>query len=65
MCRENLLDHVVHTETTKVAFETLKSRMISALDLLFPQAEHNAEFVVANDANKVGIVWVLLQEETS
>ena len=34
--RKNLPDNVVHTEATKTAFETLKSRMISAPVLLIP-----------------------------
>jgi len=65
MCRKNLPRNVVHTETTKVAFETLKSRMISAPVLLIPKMGHEAEFVDATDASKVGIVGVLLQEDTS
>ena len=56
---------MVHTEATKVAFETLKARMISAPILLIPKAGHDAEFVVAIDASKVGIAGVLLQEDTS
>ena len=38
MCRKNLPGNVVHTEATKVAFETLKDRMISAPVLLIPKA---------------------------
>jgi len=64
MCRKNLPGNVVHTEATKVAFETLKSRMISAR-VLIPKMGHEAEFVVATDASKVGIVGVLLQVDTS
>jgi len=65
MCRKNYPRNVVHTETTKVAFETLKSRMIFALVLLSPRMGHEAEFVVATDASKVGIASVLLQEDIS
>ena len=65
MCRKNLPGTVVHTETTKVAFETLKSRMISAPVLLIPTMGHEAEFVVAIDASKVGVAGVLLQADTS
>ncbi len=60
MCRKNLPRSVVHTETTKVAFETLKSRMIFAPVLLIPTMGHKAEFVVATDASKVGVAGVLL-----
>jgi len=65
MCRNNLPGIVVHTEATKAAFETLKYRMISAPVLLIPKMGHKPEFVVATDASKVGIVGVLLQEDTS
>jgi hypothetical protein len=65
MCRTNLPSNVVHSEATKLAFKTLKFRMISALDLLIHNMGHDAEFVVATDASKVGIVGVLLQEDTS
>ena len=65
MCRKNLPGTVVHTETTKDAFETLKARMIFAPVLLIPKAGNDAEFVVATDASKVGIARVLLQGDTS
>jgi hypothetical protein len=39
--------------------------MISAPVLLILNAGHKAEFVVANDANNVGIDGVLLQEDNS
>jgi hypothetical protein len=65
MCRKHLPGNVVHSETTKAAFETLKSRMISAPVLLIPRMGHGAEFVVTTDASKVGIASVLLQEDTS
>jgi hypothetical protein len=64
-CRKNLSGNVVHTDATKADFETLKSRMISAPVLSIPKMGHEAEFVVANDASKVGIASVLLQEDTS
>jgi hypothetical protein len=57
--------NVVHTEETKASFETLEARMISASVFLIPKGEHDAEFVVATDASKVGIAGVLLQEDTS
>ncbi len=57
MCRKNLLGNVVHTEATKVTFETLKARMIFAPILLIPKAGH--------DVSKVGIAGVLLQKDTS
>ncbi len=65
MCRKNLPGNVVHTERTKAAFETLKSRMISAPILLIPTMGHEAEFVVAIDASKVGVAGVLVQADIS
>ena len=65
LCRKHLPGNVVHTETTIAAFQTLKSRVISAPVLLIPKMRHLAEFVVATDASKVGIAGVLLQEDTS
>ena len=38
--------------------------MISAPVLLIPKIGHEADFVDATDASKVGIVGVLLQEDT-
>jgi len=37
--------------------------MISAPVLLIPKSDHDAEFIVATNANKVGIAGVLLQED--
>ena len=65
ICRKNLSGNVVHTETTKADFETLKSRMIAAPILLILSMGHEAEFVVATYASKVGVAGVLLQEDTS
>ena len=65
VCRKNLPGNVVHTESTKGAFETLKARMISAPVLLIPKTRHDDVFVVATDASKVGIVGVLIQKDTS
>jgi hypothetical protein len=39
--------------------------MISAPVLLIPKMGHEAEFVVATDASKVGIAGVILKEDTS
>ena len=64
MFRKNLPDNVVHTEATKFAFDTLKSRMIFASILFIPIMGHEAEIVVATDASQVGINGVLLQEDT-
>ena len=55
---------VVHSDAIKVAFETLKARMISAPVLLIPKFGRDAEFIDATDASKVGIAGVLLQEES-
>ena len=65
MCRKHLPCNVVPTEATKVVFETLKARMIFAPVLLIPKAGHDAEFVVATVASKVGIDGVLLQKDIS
>ena len=47
----------------KAAFKTLKARKISSPVLLIPKSCQEAEFVVAKDAIKVGIAWVLFQED--
>jgi hypothetical protein len=64
MCRKNLHGNVVHTDATKAAFETLKSRMTIAPISLIPKMGHENEFVVAIDASKASIDGVLLQEDT-
>ena len=61
MYRKNLIGNIVHTEATKSAFETLKSRMISAQVLLIPTMGHETAFVVATDDSKAGIASVILQ----
>jgi len=65
VCRKHLHVNVVQTEATKDAFKTLKARMISASVLYISKAAHDAEFVVATEASKVGIAGVLLQEDMS
>jgi hypothetical protein len=65
LCRKSLPGRVVHSVTTRAAFEILKARMISALVLLISKTGHEAEFVVATDASKVGIAGVLLQEDSN
>jgi hypothetical protein len=55
LCRKSLPGRVVHSDATKAAFETLKTRMISAPVLLIPKSGRDAEFIVATDASKVGI----------
>jgi hypothetical protein len=64
MCRKSLHGNVVHIEAIKTAFETLKSRRISAHVLLIPKMGREADLVVAIDASKVGIPGFLLQEDT-
>jgi hypothetical protein len=64
LCRKLLPGRVVHSDATRAAFETLKARMISAHVLMIPKSGHEAEFVVATDASKVGITGVLLQEDS-
>ena len=62
---KNLPSNVVHTKASNDAFETLKSRMIFARVLLISNnIVHEAQFVVATNASKAGIVRVLLQEDT-
>jgi len=63
LCRKSLPGRVVHSDTTRADFETIKARMISTLALLIPIFDHDAEFVVATDTTKVGIAKVLLQED--
>jgi hypothetical protein len=55
---------VAHSVATRVAFETLKARIISAPVLPILKSGQDAEFVVATDASNVGIVGVLLQEDS-
>ncbi len=55
---------VVHSDTTRVAIETLKTRMIFAPVLLIPKLGQNAKFIVATNASKVGIAGVLLQDDS-
>jgi hypothetical protein len=63
--RKNVHGDVVQDEITKDAFEFLKARMIYALFFLIPKYSHEIKCVVTIDANKVGIVGVLLQEDAS
>ncbi len=63
LCRKSLPGRAVHSDATKVAFETLNARMCSALVLLIPKSSQEAEFVVATNASKVNIAGVLLQED--
>ena len=51
-------------DATRVAFETLKARMISAPELLIPKSGWDAEFIVAKSESKVGIAGILLQEDS-
>jgi len=46
-------------------FEFLKARMISALILLISKSDHEAEYIVAIDVSKVGIVGILLQNDAA
>ena len=55
---------IVHSDTTRAAFETLKATMISALVLLIPNFGQEAGFVVGTDSSMVGIAGVLLQEDS-
>jgi hypothetical protein len=60
LCWKSLPGRVVHSDTTRAAFETLKARTISAHVLLIPKSSQEAEFGVATDASKFGIAGVLL-----
>jgi hypothetical protein len=64
LCRKLLPGLVVHSDTTKASFETLKARKIYSHVLLIPKSGHDAEFGVATNASKVGIAGVLLQEDS-
>ncbi len=55
LCRKSLPGRVVHSDTTRAAFETLQARMISAPELPILKSGRDAEFIVVNDASKVGI----------
>ncbi len=63
LCRKSLPGRVEYSDTTRVAFETLKARTISGHVLLIPKSGQEAEFIVATDTSKVGIAGVLLQED--
>ncbi len=65
LCRKALPGRIVHSYATKVAFETLKARILSAHVLPIPKSGPESEFVVATDASKVGIDGVLLQEDSN
>ena len=53
-------------EATKIAFESLKARVMSSPILLIPtKSSQDAEFMVATNASKVDIVGVLLQEDAN
>jgi hypothetical protein len=64
LCRKSLPGRVVHSDTTKAAFETSKAKMISAHVLLILKSGQDEEFIATTDASKVGIVGVLLQEDS-
>lgn len=65
MTRKGKPGKVVWDSTARVAFETLKARMISAPVLQIPTIGSEAEFIVATDASNVGLGAVLLQEDSS
>jgi len=58
--RKLLPGRVVHSDTTRATFETLKARITFAPMLLIPKSGQEAEFIVATYASKVGIAGVLL-----
>ena len=62
LCRKLLPGRVVHSDTIRAAFETLKARMISAPMLLIPKSGPEAEFVVATNASKVNIAGLYFKK---
>jgi hypothetical protein len=64
LCRKSLPGRVVHSDTTKVAFETLKARIIPAPLLSIPKYGQRVKCFVATDASKISIAGVLLQEDS-
>ena len=65
LCCNNFKSNVIFTEVTKSACELLKVRMIFALVLLVPKPNHEATYVVVIDAEKFGIVGVLIQNDSA
>ena len=65
MTRKGKPGKVVWNETARIAFETLKARLISAPLLLMPESGADARFTVATDASNVGLGAVLLQEDSA
>ena len=57
--------NVVWNDTARIAFETLKARLIAASVLLIPECGMDSSFAVATDAFDVGLGAVLLQEDSS
>jgi len=64
LCGKSLPGRVVHSDTTRAAFEILKARMIFAPLLPIPKSGQEADFVVATDASTVGIAGLLLQGDS-
>ena len=62
MTRKGKPGKVVWNETARIAFETLKARLISAPLLLMPESVANARFTVATDASNVGLGAVLQKQ---
>jgi len=62
LCQKSLPGRIVHSDTKRVAFETLHVRMISDYVHFIPKSSQDAEFIVASDTSKVGIAGVLLLE---
>ncbi len=63
LCRKSLPGRVVHRDTTRAAFKTLKAKLISAHVLLIPKYGRDVDFIDATIASKVGIARALLQED--
>jgi hypothetical protein len=63
LCRKSLPGRVVHCDTTRAAFDTLKAIMISFSVHLIPEYNQDAKFMVATGVSMVGIAGVLLQED--
>ena len=57
ICKKDKPRRVVWTDTARIAFETLKARLTSALLLPIPKSGTDAEFIVATDASDVCRAW--------
>ncbi len=64
LCRKPLPGRVLHSDTAKTDFDTLKARVISPHVLLIPKSSQDAESIAATNASKVAITGVLIQKDS-